>query len=68
MLLYTSGAFSQYFFMVIKYVNKLHIQSTLVISVTPRDSIKHFEISRTLDISELRNLGKQLIEQPPLTE
>ena len=43
------------------------MQSTLV-SRSPRDSLKHFEMSYPyLDISDLRNLEKT-IEQPPLTE
>ena len=42
--------------------------SQLSLSRTPRDSMKHFEISvvRHIRFTELRK--KQLIEQPPLTE
>ena len=44
------------------------IYSRLPLSRTPRDSMKHFEISvlRHIRFAELRK--KQLIEQPPLTE
>ena len=44
------------------------IYSRLSLSRTPRDSMKHFEISvvRHIRFTELRK--KQLIEQPPLTE
>ena len=42
--------------------------SRLSLSRTPRDSMKHFEISvvRHIRFTELRK--KQSIEQPPLTE
>ena len=48
--------------------------SRLSLSRNPRDSMKHqgtpWNSSRypDLDISDLQNWGKQLIEQPPLTE
>ena len=44
------------------------VYSRLSLSRTPRDSMKHFEISvvRHIRFTELRK--KQLIEQPPLTE
>ena len=48
--------------------NTMSIYSRLSLSRTPRDSMKHFEISvvRHIRFTELRK--KQLIEQPPLTE